>query len=151
MPYIGYLKNNTLPTNSTDVHLVKHKAKKYIIHDDQLYRVSFMGKPLRCIAPHETETILSEAHSRDGGEHQGGRKLYYHLLELGYYWPTMETDAFNFAKKCVACQKHGNAIHAPAVSLHSLTTPWPFHTWAFDLIDPIHPSSKGCIWILVGT
>ena len=63
----------------------------------------------------------------------------------------METDAINFAKKCVACQKHGNAIHAPAVTLHSLTTAWPFHTWAFDLIGPIHPSLKGCIWILVGT
>ena len=104
-----------------------------------------MGKPLRCIAPHEAETILAEAHSGDGGEYLGGKKLYYHLLKLGYYWPTMETNAFNFAKKCVACQKHSNAIHAPAVSLHSLSTPWPFHTWAFDLIGPIHPLSKGCI------
>ena len=150
-PYIDYLKNNTLPTNSTDARLVKHKARKFIMHDDQLYRVSFMGKPLRCIASPEIETVLVEIHSGDGGEHQGGRKLYYHLLDSGYYWPTMENDAFNFAKKCVACQKHGNAIHAPAVALHSLTTPWPFHTWAFDLIGPIHPSSRGCIWILVGT
>ena len=67
--YIDYLKNNTLPTNSTDARLVKHKARKFIMHDDQLYRVSFMGKPLPCIASLEIETVLVEIHYGDGSEH----------------------------------------------------------------------------------
>ena len=75
------------------------------------------------MVPLEKETILSEVHAGGYGEHQGGRKLYYHLLDKGYYWPTMEIDAFNFSKKCVICQQHGDAIHAPAVALHSLITP----------------------------
>lgn len=52
---------------------------------------------------------------------------------------------------CQACQLHGNKIHAPAVELHSLATPWPFHTWAFDLVGPINPPSRGKIWVLIAT
>ena len=29
-----------------------------------------------------------------------------------------------------------------------MTTPWPFHSWGFDLIGPINPPSNGYIWIL---
>ncbi|CAL5441146.1 unnamed protein product [Camellia sinensis] len=63
----------------------------------------------------------------------------------------MESDASHHIKKCQTCQKHGNLIHAPAVDLHSIRTPWPFHTWAFDLIRPISTPSKGYKWILVAT
>ncbi|KAG5531173.1 hypothetical protein RHGRI_025959 [Rhododendron griersonianum] len=45
--------------------------------------------------------------------------------------------------KCAACQKFGNLVHAPSVELHSVRAPYPFHTWAMDLIGPIHPTSRG--------
>ena len=32
-----------------------------------------------------------------------------------------------------------------------MSTPWPFHTWEFDLISPVHLPSNGYIWILVAT
>ncbi|XP_028124108.1 uncharacterized protein K02A2.6-like [Camellia sinensis] len=63
----------------------------------------------------------------------------------------MESDASHHVKRCQTCQKHGNLIHAPAVDLHSTRTPWPFHTWAFDLIGPISTPSKGYQWILAAT
>ncbi|XP_028123760.1 uncharacterized protein LOC114320885 [Camellia sinensis] len=47
----------------------------------------------------------------------------------------MESDVFHHVKRCQTCQKHRNLIHAPAVDLHSIRTSWPFHTWAFDLIN----------------
>ena len=62
----------------------------------------------------------------------------------------MEKEAMEFAKRCVTCQKHANSIHAPAVALKSLTTPWPFHTWSMDLMGALNPS-KGKIWILAAT
>ncbi|OMO51233.1 hypothetical protein CCACVL1_29922, partial [Corchorus capsularis] len=37
------------------------------------------------------------------------------------------------------------------MELHSVTTLWPFHTWAFDLIGPINPLAKGHIWVLIAT
>lgn len=72
-------------------------------------------------------------------------------MHLRYYWLTMEADSFSFAQRCQACQLHGNMIHAPVVELHSLETPWPFHTWTFDLIELINPPFRGNIWILAAT
>jgi len=63
----------------------------------------------------------------------------------------MEKDYAEFVQKCKAYQLHGNMIHAPSIDLHSLVTPYPFHTWAFDQVGAIHPSSRGKIWILVAT
>lgn len=51
-------------------------------------------------------------------------------LLLAYYG----ADALSFVRKCQACQLHGDRIHAPAVELDSSSTPWPFRTWAFDLL-----------------
>ncbi|WRX31892.1 Integrase [Theobroma cacao] len=42
-------------------------------------------------------------------------------------------------------------MHAPVVQLHNIITPWPFHTWAFNLIRPINSPSKGYTWILART
>src|SRR5690606_19076137 len=60
-------------------------------------------------------------------------------------------DAMDYARRCKSCQFFGNKIHAPAVTLHPINAPWPFHTWALDLIGPISPPSKGRIWILTAT
>ncbi|KAF7152592.1 hypothetical protein RHSIM_Rhsim01G0144000 [Rhododendron simsii] len=96
----------------------------------------------------ETSKALEVAHEV---EHQGGAKLFQHLLHVGYYWPTMEEDAKNHVKRCKACQVHSNMIHAPAVDLRAIGTPWPFHTWGMDLIGPINPPSRGNIWTLTAT
>ena len=40
------------------------------------------------------------------------------------------------------CQRHTNGIHAPVESLCSISSPYPFSQWGFDLIGKIHPSSS---------
>ncbi|XP_021290862.1 uncharacterized protein LOC110421578 [Herrania umbratica] len=117
--------------------------------NNQMYKSA--GTPLKCVSPANVNPLLEEVHAGSSGEQEGGRKLYQKLLDLGYYWPTMEADAVNYARKCYLCQIYGNAIHAPAVQLHSIITPWPFHTWGFDLIGPINPLFKGYAWILATT
>ena len=61
---------------------------------------------------------------------------------MGYYWPIMESNSSEYAKKCKKCQIHGNLIHAPAQELHPITTICPFSQWGFDLVGEIHPSSS---------
>ncbi|XP_028088517.1 protein NYNRIN-like [Camellia sinensis] len=63
----------------------------------------------------------------------------------------MEEDAKNFARKCQSGQKFGNLIHASVVKQHNIKTPYPFHTWAFDLVGLIVQQSKGHRWILAAT
>ena len=146
-PYLDFISEGALPAENIDAALVKKRAPRFFINEGQLYRRGFNGKALKCLAGQEVQEVLQQVHQF---EHQGGYKLYQQLLHLGYYWPTMEKEAMEFAKRCVACQKHANSIHAPAVALKSLTTPWPFHTWSMDLMGALNPS-KGKIWILAAT
>ncbi|KAJ1378778.1 Ribonuclease H-like superfamily [Sesbania bispinosa] len=73
------------------------------------------------------------------------------ILKNGYYWPSMKEDTIAFAKRCKACQEHGNLIHAPAASMGGITSPYPFYTWVMDFIGPISPTTKEKKWILVAT
>ncbi|XP_028123698.1 uncharacterized protein LOC114320834 [Camellia sinensis] len=144
--YIDYLKEESLPPERSAAATIKKRAPKFFLQGEQLFRHGFDGKPLRCLSGAEIHKVLELTH---GSEHQGGAKLFQHLLHLGYYWPTMEADAKMYAKRCKPCQLHGNLIHAPATDLHSSSPPWPFHTWAMDIIGPISPPSRGHIWIVV--
>ena len=95
---------------------------------NELFRISFVEKSLKCVFPTHANSLLEEVHGGSSGEHEGGRKLYQKLLDLGYYWPSMEAYATHHTRKCYPYQVHGNTIHAPTVELHSINTPWPFHT-----------------------
>ena len=63
-------------------------------------------------------------------------------MRTGYYWPTMESNSFEYAKRCKKCQMHSNLIHAPTQELHPTITICPFSQWGLDLIGEIHPSSS---------
>ena len=49
----------------------------------------------------------------------------------------MEEDYVKFVRHCEKCQLHTDRIHAPASSLHLLSSPWPFFMWAFDVVGPL--------------
>ena len=86
------------------------------------------------------------------GAHQPGPKLAYRLQRLGYYWTKMIADAITYAKRCYACQVHGDFIHRAPGYLHSTTSTWPFEIWGMDVVGPISPpSSKGHRFILAIT
>ena len=46
----------------------------------------------------------------------------------------MEEDCVKFVHHCEKCQLHTDRIHAPASSLHPLSSPWSFFMWAFDVV-----------------
>jgi len=64
----------------------------------------------------------------------------------------MIPNAIAYAKRCNACQIHGNFIHQAPEHLHPTTSSWPFEMWGMDVIGPISPpSSKGHRFILTIT
>ena len=64
----------------------------------------------------------------------------------------MIPDVIAYAKRCHACQIHGDFIHQAPRHLHPTTSSWPFEIWEMDVIVPISPpSSKGHRFILVIT
>ena len=69
-----------------------------------------------------------------------------------YYWPSILRDCIQYSKGCQQCQRHGTIQRVPADDLYSIVKPWPFRSWAMDLIGKIYPSSsKGHCFILIAT
>lgn len=91
------------------------------------------------------DSQTQDVHAGECGEHQRGPRLSKQIMHL---WLNMEADSLTFTQRWQACQLYRNRIHAPTAKLHSMATPSPFYTWAFNLIDPINPPSWGNIWIL---
>ncbi|XP_021833842.1 uncharacterized protein LOC110773621 [Prunus avium] len=150
-PYLAFFIEGILPSNTKHAHKLKKTLKRYFIDGSTLYRKGFNGEPLKCLGESEAQQVMQEIHAGDCGEHQGMKRLHRQLLNVGYYWPTMKNDAYNFVKKCHTCQVHANLSHNPPTLLQDMGTPWPFHTWGLDLIGTIHPPSDGYIWILTAT
>ena len=67
----------------------------------------------------------------------------------------MEEDCVKFVRHCEKCQLHADKIHAPASSLHSLSSPWPFSMWAFDVIRALSETGSEALkqksFILIAT
>ena len=58
-------------------------------------------------------------------------------------------NAIAYAKRCHACQIHGDFVHQAPRRLHPTSSSWPFETWGIDVIGPISPpTSKGHRFIL---
>ena len=135
----AYLQNRTylelvIPDQRRFLHRM---ANKYIIVESMLFRRGFNGELLRCLTYDEAYKVIGEAHSDACGVHMNGTMLAKKILRQGYYWPTMEEDCVKFVCHCEKCQLHADRIHAPASSLHLLSSTWPFSMWAFDVVGPL--------------
>ena len=95
--------------------------------------------------------MIKEVHVGECGEHQGRKKLYKCLLQMGYYWPIMKKETAEFVKRCHSYQVQANLIHTHPQNLHNMVAPWPIHTWRLDLVGSVNPPSCRYIWILMAT
>eukprot|EP01018_Ginkgo_biloba_P008285 Gb_24991 [translate_table: standard] len=128
------------------------RASRYVIIGNTLYRRGYDGTLLKCLNSDEANLAIKEVHEGICGAHTSGMVLAKKLIRTRYYWPTMEKDSCQYIKKCVACQKHRDLIHAPSQALQPMTTPWPFSTWGLDLIGKINlSSSNGHKYIITAT
>jgi len=61
-------------------------------------------------------------------------------------------DAIAYARRCYACQIHGDFVHQAPEHLHAMSSSWPFEMWGMDIIGPISPPiSKEHYFILAIT
>src|SRR3954464_2182039 len=63
------------------------------------------------------------------GTHTNGHTMTRKILRAGYYWLTMESDCYQYAKRCHKCQIYADRIHVPPSFLNILSSPWPFSMW----------------------
>ena len=113
-----------LPDDLKEAAAIKRKALKFYYNaiTRTLYHRSHDGILLHCWSHKETQEILKEAHDDMCGARQPGPKLGDQLQRLGYYWPKMIPDAIAYAKRCHACQIHGDFIHQAPGHLRPTTS-----------------------------
>lgn len=125
---------------------------RYVLIDQQLYHRTEGEVFLRCVDIPEAELVMLDVHEGLCGAHQSCRQMAWLIKRYGYFWPTLVQDCIAHAKHCQECQKHGPIQKVPAVPMHVIVKPWPFRSWAMDVIGMIYPpSSRGHRYILVAT
>ncbi|GKC43481.1 reverse transcriptase domain-containing protein [Tanacetum coccineum] len=80
--------------------------------------------------------------------HAGPRSVVAKALRLGYYWPTMHTDARKLIRECNSCQVHRPVPRNPQQKLTPITSPWTFYKWGIDIAGPF-PEGPGKVKFLI--
>src|ERR1043165_3865220 len=99
---------------------------------------------------HEADMLMQEIHEGSFGTHANERSMAKKMLRAGYYWLTMESDCYKFAKKFHKCQIYADKIHVPPTLLNVISFPWCVSMWGIDMIGMIESkASNGHRFILV--
>ncbi|GKE66241.1 reverse transcriptase domain-containing protein [Tanacetum coccineum] len=80
--------------------------------------------------------------------HSGPRSVVAKVIRIGYYWPTMHTDARKLIRECNDCQVHHPILRNPQKNLTPITSPRPFYKWGIDIAGPF-PEGPGKVKFLI--
>ena len=121
-PYRDYIERGELPEQRSEKRQVLRKASRFVIQNGVMYRRGYSVPLLRCIAHDEVRRVLHHVHEGECGDHTGGQALAKKILRYGYYWPTVNRDAMDYAKKCDRCQKHARIPRAPPTEITQMVS-----------------------------
>ena len=125
-PIVCYLKEGQLSEDRKEVQKVQIRATRFIIIKDTLYRRGHSLFYLHCANKEEVNYVLQEIHEGICGNHAGARSLVGKALRVGYYWPTLQKDAYDLVKACDQCQRFVNVQTRPGEPMMPITALWPF-------------------------
>lgn len=83
---------------------------------------------------HEEDMVIKEILEESFDTHANGHAMAKKILRAGYYWLTMGTDYFHYAKNRRKFQIYIGKVHVPPTSLNVLTKQWPFSMWGINMI-----------------
>nr|XP_023874804.1 uncharacterized protein LOC111987331 [Quercus suber] len=125
-PILSFLKDGRLPSDTEEAKKIRKRAARFTILNDQLYRRGFSQPYLKCLEEEEARYVLEEVHGGICGDHMRSRSLVRKIVQVGYFWPTMQQDASDFVKKCDSSQRYGNIQRVPEEKMTTISSPWPF-------------------------
>lgn len=93
---------------------------------------------------------MREVHEGVCRNHSRSRSLVHKFIRVGYYWPTIQRDAYAYVKTYDKCQRFGNLIRQPTEELTPMTAPWPFAQWGLDIMGPFSTAARQLKFLIVG-
>ena len=125
------------------------KAARFVLIDDVLYRRGYSLSYLRCLSSEEADYVLCEIHARICGNHARARSLAKKVLRAGYYWPTLQKDAYNIVRVCDKCQPFANVQTKLGEMMTPISSPWPFTQWEINIMGPFPLGKKQLRFLIV--
>ena len=114
-----------------------------------LYKRGYSLPYLKCTSSEEADYVLCKIHEKTCGNHAGARSLAGKVLRAGYYWPTLQKDAYNIVRACEKCQLFTNVQTRPGEMMTPISSPWPFAQWGIDIISPFPIGKKQFNFLIV--
>ena len=148
-PIIRYLKEGWLPVDKAEVRKMQIRAAHFILIDDVLYRQGNSLSYLRCVSLEEADYVLREIHEGIYENHVGARSLAGKALRAGYYWPTLQKDAYDIVRVCNKCQCFANVQTRPGETMTPISSPWPFAQWGIDIMGPFLLGKKQLRFLII--
>ena len=103
-PIVLFLKDDILPKKKRKADKVRRKTPRFWLSKDQrLFKRYFFGPYLLCVHLEALEPLLKELQEGICRSHIGGRSLAHRALVQGYWWPSMQKEAQEYARKCDQC------------------------------------------------
>nr|GEY71017.1 hypothetical protein [Tanacetum cinerariifolium] len=99
------------------------------------------------------ETISKLAHHDQSiscaptGGHYGANYTAKKVFDSGFYWPTINKDAFELVKNCDSCRRQGKISQKDEMPQNAIQVCEIFDVWGIDFMGPF-PNSKGNKYIL---
>jgi hypothetical protein len=90
----------------------------------------------------EIPIVLEGCHVDVCGRHFISNSIGRKTLLVGYWWPTLFTNAFNWVKNCDACQQVGKPLKSSSMPLVSILIQAPFEKWGIDFVGLIAQASR---------
>ena len=139
-----YLKNNTFPLEYTDKQNQQliYKMHPHTLIGEVLYKQGRDSILQRCINPSEVQIILKGCHDEVCGSYFVGSVTAQKALQSGYWWPTLFTDANQYAKRYDPRQHVGKPTPSNVMPLILILAQNPFEKWGIDFVGPIKPPSR---------
>lgn len=106
-----YVDGGTLLAANLEAQKIRTINTQYVLIDGVLYRRGYSSSLLRCVNLEEGNYLLRKIHQGICNAQEGSRSIAHKALCLGYYWPTVQSDAMELVKKCLACQRHSRVSH----------------------------------------
>ncbi|XP_071705040.1 uncharacterized protein [Rutidosis leptorrhynchoides] len=148
-PITQYIRNNVLPNDKREAHLVRERVPMYIIQNDVLYRKSYCGLMMRCVGPVEAEMIVDEVHNGSCALHWGYKTIVAKIMRMGYFWPSLYHDVAKIVKRCKSCQRHAPQNRMPRHYTIPVNSPWPFHKWDIHIVGPFSTGPGNVKFLIV--